>query len=115
MLKISNLALRRGPKFFWIGSISSVSRPEGGLTGANGSGKSSLFAVIAGRLEADQGNVTMPRGTLISEVMQETPRSADSAIDYVIDGDAPFRAIECEIERADAAHACRTPRKARAD
>ena len=104
MLKISNLALRRGPKLLLDRvNLDVFPGQRVGLTGANGSGKSSLFAVIAGRLEADQGNVTMPRGTLISEVMQETPRSADSAIDYVIDGDAPFRAIECEIERAERA------------
>ena len=45
----------------------------------------------------------MPRGTLISEVMQETPRSADSSIEYVIDGDAQFRAIESEIGRSERA------------
>ena len=104
MLKISNLALRRGPKLLLDRvNLDVFPGQRVGLTGANGSGKSSLFAVIAGRLEADQGSVMMPRGTLISEVTQETPRSADSAIEYVIDGDAQFRAIESEIGRAERA------------
>jgi ATP-binding cassette subfamily F protein 3 len=72
-----------------------------GLTGANGSGKSSLFAVIAGRLDADQGKVTLPRGTLITEVLQETPNSTCSAIDYVIDGDQSFRSLELKIAQAE--------------
>ena len=72
-----------------------------GLTGANGSGKSSLFAVIAGRLDADQGKVTLPRGTLITEVLQETPNSTRTAIDYVIDGDQSFRSLELKIAQAE--------------
>ena len=72
-----------------------------GLTGANGSGKSSLFAVIAGRLEADQGNVILPRDTLITEVLQETHDSDRTAIDYVIDGDQPFRSLELNIAQAE--------------
>ena len=72
-----------------------------GLTGANGSGKSSLFAVIAGRLDADQGKVTLPRGTLITEVLQETPNSTCTAIDYVIDGDQSFRSLELKIAQAE--------------
>jgi ATP-binding cassette subfamily F protein 3 len=72
-----------------------------GLTGANGSGKSSLFAVIAGRLDADQGKVMLPRGTLITEVLQETPNSTCSAIDYVIDGDQSFRSLELKIAQAE--------------
>ena len=72
-----------------------------GLTGANGSGKSSLFAVIAGRLDADQGKVKLPRGTLITEVLQETPNSTCSAIDYVIDGDQSFRSLELKIAQAE--------------
>ena len=72
-----------------------------GLTGANGSGKSSLFAVIAGRLDADQGNVTLPKGTLITEVLQETPNSTRTAIDYVIDGDQSYRSLELKITQAE--------------
>ena len=72
-----------------------------GLTGANGSGKSSLFAVIAGRLDADQGSVTLPKGTLITEVLQETPDSTLTAIDYVIDGDQSYRSLELKIAQAE--------------
>ena len=88
MLKINNLALRRGTRLLLERvNLDVFPGQRLGLTGANGSGKSSLFSVIAGRLEADQGSVTLPRGTLISEVMQETPQSEDSAIEYVIDSD----------------------------
>ena len=76
MLKITDLSLRRGSHLLLENvELDVFPGQRMGLTGANGSGKSSLFAVIAGRLEADQGSVTLPRDTLITEVLQETPNS----------------------------------------
>ena len=102
MLKITDLSLRRGSRLLLEHVELDVFPGQRlGLTGANGSGKSSLFAVIAGRLDADQGNVTLPRGTLITEVLQETPDSTRTAIDYVIDGDQSYRSLELKIAQAE--------------
>ncbi len=102
MLKITDLSLRRGSRLLLEHVELDVFPGQRlGLTGANGSGKSSLFAVIAGRLDADQGNVTLPRGTLITEVLQETPDSTRTAIDYVIDGDESYRSLELKIAQAE--------------
>jgi len=102
MLKITDLSLRRGSRLLLENvELDVFPGQRMGLTGANGSGKSSLFAVIAGRLEADQGNVTLPRDTLITEVLQETPDSDRTAIDYVIDGDQPYRSLELKIAQAE--------------
>ena len=91
MLKITDLSLRRGSRLLLENvNLDVFPGQRMGLTGANGSGKSSLFAVIANRLEADQGNVALPRHTLITEVLQETPDSTRTAIDYVIDGDHSY-------------------------
>ncbi len=102
MLKITDLSLRRGSRLLLENvNLDVFPGQRVGLTGANGSGKSSLFAVIADRLEADQGNVALPRHTLITEVLQETPDSTRTAIDYVIDGDHAYRALEEKIARAE--------------
>ena len=102
MLKITDLSLRRGSRLLLEKvELDVFPGQRMGLTGANGSGKSSLFSVIAGRLEADQGNVTLPRGTLIAEVLQETPESSRTAIDYVIDGDKSYRSLEIKIAQAE--------------
>ena len=102
MLKITDLSLRRGSRLLLENvELDVYPGQRMGLTGANGSGKSSLFAVIAGRLDADQGKVMLPRGTLITEVLQETPNSTCSAIDYVIDGDQSFRSLELKIAQAE--------------
>ena len=102
MLKITDLSLRRGSRLLLENvELDVYPGQRMGLTGANGSGKSSLFAVIAGRLDADQGKVMLPRGTLITEVLQETPNSTRTAIDYVIDGDQSFRSLELKIAQAE--------------
>jgi ATP-binding cassette subfamily F protein 3 len=73
-----------------------------GLIGANGSGKSSLFAVLRGELHADRGDCEVPERWRIASVAQETPALDLPAIEYVLDGDAELRAIECELAMAEA-------------
>ena len=71
MLKITDLSLRRGSRLLLENvNLDVFPGQRVGLTGANGSGKSSLFAVIADRLEADQGNVALPRHTVLTAVLQ---------------------------------------------
>ena len=102
MLKITGLSLRRGSRLLLENvNLDVFPGQRMGLTGANGSGKSSLFAVIAGRLETDQGNVTLPRQTAITEVLQEASDSTRTAIDYVIDGDHSYRSLAEKIAQAE--------------
>jgi len=75
-----------------------------GLIGTNGSGKSSLFALLRGELQPDGGEADLPAGWRIAHVAQETPALERSALDYVIDGDAPLRRLEAELAQAEAAH-----------
>jgi ATP-binding cassette subfamily F protein 3 len=75
-----------------------------GLVGANGSGKSSLLALVCGELQAEQGQCEVPPAWRIGTVAQEMPALDDSAIDYVLDGDAELRTIEGELVASEAAH-----------
>jgi ATP-binding cassette subfamily F protein 3 len=75
-----------------------------GLVGANGSGKSSLFALLRGELHADLGDCEWPAAWRIATVAQETPALDTPAIDYVLDGDTELRAIERELAEAEAHH-----------
>lgn len=71
-----------------------------GLVGANGCGKSSLFAAILGELSPDAGNLSLPSHWQIATVKQETPALSKSALDYVIDGDKEFRLLEQKLATA---------------
>ncbi|WP_372749351.1 ATP-binding cassette domain-containing protein [Litorivivens sp.] len=67
------------------------------LIGANGSGKSSLFALLRGKLEPDRGSVRIPKQWRIAHMAQEVSASDRPAVDYVIDGHTEFRQVETEL------------------
>lgn len=75
-----------------------------GLIGANGCGKSSLFALLRNELHVDSGNCAVPKEWQIISVAQETPATSRSAIDYVIDGDKQFRFLQTQLVEAEQAH-----------
>ncbi len=72
-----------------------------GLTGANGSGKSTFFALLLGELTADAGRLDRPAVWTVAHMAQEVGALAQSAIDYVLDGDAELRRIEQELAAAE--------------
>jgi ATP-binding cassette subfamily F protein 3 len=73
-----------------------------GVVGANGCGKSSLFALLSNELHAESGDVDLPASWQIARVAQETPALPDSALDFVLDGDVELRRIERELAAAEA-------------
>jgi ATP-binding cassette subfamily F protein 3 len=75
-----------------------------GLTGANGCGKSSFFALLRGELHAESGDLEMPPGWRIGHVAQDTPALPDPALEFVLDGDTELRAVEAELAAAETAH-----------
>ena len=75
-----------------------------GLVGANGCGKSSLFALLRGELHPEAGDCEVPPRWRIAAVEQETPALATPAIDFVLDGDTELREIERELEDAERRH-----------
>jgi ATP-binding cassette subfamily F protein 3 len=105
MLQFDNLALRRGPRLL-IENATLQIHPgwKVGVTGANGTGKSSLFALIRDELHADAGECRHPADWVISHVAQETPAEARAAIEYVLDGDMGLRAVESALADAEARH-----------
>ncbi len=102
MLRFENLSLRRGPRLLF--SDASFQIHPGwrvGVTGANGTGKSSLFALILDQLHADSGDFHRPRDWVIAHVAQETPSDPQPALEYVLDGDAELRRIERQLAEAE--------------
>jgi ATP-binding cassette subfamily F protein 3 len=105
MITLRSLTLRRGVKVVLDGVDLTLNPGEKvGLVGRNGAGKSSLFALFAGRLQADGGDFAMPPTWRAAEVMQSMPETAQRATEFVLDGDAPLRAAQAELAAAEAAH-----------
>ena len=109
MIQFRNLTLVRGSREL-IADASVQIHPgwRVGLTGANGSGKSSVFALLRGQLQAEHGDCDIPATWRIATVAQETPALDTPAIDYVLDGDTELRALEVELAEAETAHAGET-------
>ena len=102
MLQFNNLSLRRGARLlFEQASLQIHPGQKVGVSGANGTGKSSLFALILGELHADGGDLRYPRDWVIAHVAQETPADERAAIEYVLDGDAELRAVERRLAQAE--------------
>jgi ATP-binding cassette, subfamily F, member 3 len=72
-----------------------------GITGANGAGKTSLFAAIRGRLAPDRGDIELPVNLKVGYVEQEIAASDRAAIEFVLDGDGELRAVQAAIEAAE--------------
>ncbi len=105
MIQFKQLTLVRGLKVL-IQAASLQLHPghKVGLTGANGAGKSSLFALLRGEMQLEAGDLEMPATWVIAHVAQETPALAMPAIEFVLDGDAELRQVEAALAAAEANH-----------
>jgi ATP-binding cassette subfamily F protein 3 len=102
MLKFSQLSLRRGSRELLQDVNFTIHNGQKvGITGSNGVGKSSLFALILGQLHADAGDIFLPKDLIIAHVAQETRALDSSAIEYVLDGDVQLRQLEEKIRNAE--------------
>ena len=100
MIRLQQLSLMRGVKpLFEQADLIIHSGDKVGLIGANGAGKSSLFALLRGELHADLGEVSIPPKWRMAYVAQETPALDRPAIEYAIDGDVHLRHLERELAR----------------
>lgn len=103
MIRLENIELRRGSRALLAAASAAIHPGERvGLVGANGCGKSSLFAMLQGELDVDQGIVSVPSEWRIAAVAQETPTVEKTVIEYTIDVDADYRCLQQKIADAEA-------------
>jgi ATP-binding cassette subfamily F protein 3 len=102
VLNLSVVALRRGRRLLFEDvNLQVQAGHRVGLVGANGSGKSSLFAAILGQLEVDHGEITLASGTRIAHVAQASPSGRQPALEFVMDGDEELRDTQRAIAAAE--------------
>jgi len=79
----------------------SLSIPAGhrvGLVGPNGTGKSTLFKLIAGELSADGGEISLLKGAQMGMVRQDLPDDDTTLIEIVLAADTERAALLKEAE-----------------
>ncbi|HEY2230654.1 MAG TPA: ABC-F family ATP-binding cassette domain-containing protein [Xanthobacteraceae bacterium] len=101
MLVIDELAVRVAGRLLIDGASAHI--PTGarvGLVGRNGTGKTTLFRVIAGELAPEHGSAQQtPRGS-IDRLAQEAPDGPDSLLEVVLKADRERSALLAEAEHA---------------
>jgi len=102
MLQAINLSVRRGIKLLFKDTSFQIHPGQKvGLTGANGTGKSSLFALILKQLHADAGDCIYPDNWVIAHVAQQLAGSQQPALEFVLDGDDELRDVQKKIKTAE--------------
>ena len=103
MIEIKNLTLQRGSKILLDNATATINpRQRVGLIGKNGTGKSSLFALIKGEIGQDKGDLLLPKTWKLAAVAQETPALDTTALDYVLQGDAELQHFQAALAAAEA-------------
>ena len=105
MLTIQNLTYRIGGRTLLEGASAQV--PAGrrvGLVGRNGTGKSTLLALILGDLHADSGSIETPKRWRVGCVAQEAPGGDTTPLEAVLAADTERAALLAEAEHATDAH-----------
>ena len=104
MIRFLNVSLMRGTKPLLEGADLTLNPGDKiGLIGANGAGKSSLFAMLRNELHPDGGEIDFPAKWRMAYVAQETPALDRPALDYAIDGDVNLRRLQAELDALEAA------------
>ncbi len=105
MIQFRNLTLTRGAKIL-LEAASFQLHPghKVGLIGANGAGKSSLFALLRGELHPEVGDLDMPPNWVIAHVAQEMTELSQAAIEFTLDGDVELREVEAALIAAETKH-----------
>ena len=102
MIVLDGIELRRGARVLL--SEASVTLHPGekiGLVGRNGAGKSSLFALFAGRLHEDKGSFSIPAQWQRAEVEQHMPETDQGATDFVLAGDQRLTDAQTQLSLAE--------------
>ena len=107
MIEFDDVSVRRDGRVLFSGATFQIHPGQKvGLTGNNGTGKSTLFAVLLhhkgiGDMSVDAGSVSLPSGWQIAHMAQEVAGSEQSAIDYVLSGDKEWFEINAQLEQSD--------------
>lgn len=99
MIEFKDVAVRREGRLLFSEVNLQLHKPQKiGLTGNNGTGKSTLFASILGEHQTDVGQIEMPSNWQIAHMAQEVHATQMLAIDYVLSGDGEWYELNQKLQ-----------------
>lgn len=104
MIILRNISLRRGSKTL-LNHVDLTIQPGQriALTGANGCGKTSLFAFLQGQLGADTGTIEGLATLRMAAMAQEVSATTESAREYLIGGNPEVFELRQQLQQAEQA------------
>jgi len=107
MIRIDNISKQNGHQIVFIEASAALQRGEKvGLVGANGTGKTTLFRLITGEEQPDEGQISLDRGVTIGYFSQDVGEmKGRSAIAEVMDGVGPVSEVAIELKALESAMA----------
>ena len=105
MLVIDDLTVRIAGRTLLEGaSARIIPGARVGLVGRNGTGKTTLFNVIAGDMSPEHGSIELPPRWRIGRLAQEAPNGPESLLEVVLKADRERSALLAEAETAHDPH-----------
>lgn len=99
MIEIKDLSFSRGGKpLFEHATMTIYPGNKIGLIGANGTGKSSFFALLLKKDLPDSGEISIPEKYITAHVEQEISNPQETIINYVLQGDARLFTVLQQIQ-----------------
>jgi ATP-binding cassette subfamily F protein 3 len=94
MISINNLSYKIGARTLIEDSSANITDGwKVGLVGLNGTGKSTLFKLIAGELHADSGSVSISSRQRMGWVRQDMPETEDALVNVVLAANEEMAAL----------------------
>ncbi|MCP4571170.1 MAG: ABC-F family ATP-binding cassette domain-containing protein [bacterium] len=105
MINLTNISKRHGRQILFVETSFQLNPGEKvGLVGPNGSGKTTVFRLITGEEEPDEGSISVPRRTTIGYFRQDMGELAGrSVLDETIAGCGQVGELHHELEEIQAA------------
>ena len=105
MIRLDNISKQNGHQILFIEASATLLMGEKvGLVGPNGAGKATLFRMITGQEQPDEGQVAVDRGVTIGYFSQDVGEmSGRSAVAEVMDGAGPVSSVALELKELEAA------------
>src|SRR5208283_4728197 len=105
MIRLDNISKQNGTRLVFIEASAALQKGEKiGLVGPNGAGKITLFRMITGQEEPDEGQVLVDRGVTIGFFSQDVGEMAGrSAVAEVMAGAGAVSEVGAELAQLEAA------------
>jgi ATPase subunit of ABC transporter with duplicated ATPase domains len=107
VIRLDSISQRHGKQILFLEASCAINRGEKvGLVGPNGAGKTTIFRLIVKEEEADNGQVSIDRGTTIGYFSQDVgDMEGQTVVAATIDGAGPISEVGARLAKLEAAMA----------